>query len=165
VRYVVHNHFPARDTGVDNEFVAAWTQAKRIDPLRYLDGLKQLTFARDFDQWNAAYLPETDTVEVQDKFHAKTFTDKLQTLLHEAGHRGQMRVDKETFVAFKAAGLVKRSNFLAMANQVHQEDYRKNGIEPSVMADEIYAESYARFSLGMDMPEEIRAFWTKRVAQ
>jgi hypothetical protein len=163
MHYVVYNHFPTRDTAVDNDFVRAWKYVNEIDPLHYLDGLNRLTFVRDFDQWNGAYLPATDEIEIQDKFHRKTFADKLQTLLHEAGHRGQMRVDKPAFTRFKLLGLSKRSSFLAMANQVHQEDYRKNGIEPSIMADEIFAESYARFSLGMDMPKELRTFWTERV--
>jgi hypothetical protein len=165
MRYVVHNHFPARDAAINNEFVDAWAQAKSIDPLQYLDGLTKLTFVRDLDHWNAAYLATTDEIEIQDKFHVKMFMDKVQTLLHEIGHRGGMRVDKATFKKFKTLGLSKRSNFLAMANKVHQEDYRVNGIAPSVMADEIFAESYSRFSLGLDMPEELREFWTERTAQ
>jgi hypothetical protein len=165
MRYVLHNHFPARDVVLDEGFAQAWERTRSIDPLHYLDGLTRLTLIRDFDKWNGAYLPDGDAIEIQDKFHRKEFHDKVQTLLHEAGHRGQMKVDKATFARFKALGLSKRSSFLAMANKVHQEDYRKNGIESSIMADEIYAESYARFSLGMDMPEELRTFWTERVSR
>jgi hypothetical protein len=165
MRYIVHNHSPARDAAIDSEFVEAWAQAKSIDPLRYLAGLTKLMFTRDFDQWNAAYLTEPDEIQIQGKFHNKTFMDKVQTLLHEAGHRGQMKVDKPAFAKFKTLGLSKRSSFLAMANQVHQEAYRKNGIEPGELADEVFAESYARFSLGMDMPEELREFWTERASQ
>ena len=163
MRYVVHNHFPARDNvGPQQDFVHAWVKAQSIDPLRYLEGLSKLTFVSDIDNhWNASYTPDDDTVTVAAKFHGKTFSDKLQTLLHEAGHRGQ-KVDKRTFEQFKAQGLVKLSFFLEMANKAHRDDYDKNGISPSEMADEIFAESYSRFALGMEMPEPLRAFWARR---
>jgi hypothetical protein len=165
MRYVVHNYFPKRAIDSYREFPEAWAQAKSIDPLRYLRGLTKLTFIADVDQWNAAYIPEDDEIEIQNKFHKKTFNDKIQTLLHEGGHRGQMRVDKKTFEAMKSAGLINVPNFLAMANQVHQDDYHKNGIGSRELGDEVYAESYARFALGMGLPEGLKKFWSERVSR
>ena len=163
MRYVVHNHFPTRDVGPQQDFVQAWVQAQSIDPLRYLEGLSKLSFVSDIDNyWNASYTPDDDTVTVAAKFHDKSFNDKVQTLLHEAGHRGQ-KIDRRTFEQFLREGLDRLRFFLAMANKAHREDYDKNGISASEMADEIFAESYSRFALGMEMPEPLRAFWTRRV--
>lgn len=163
MRYVVHNYFSARAVDSYKEFPEAWAQAASIDPLHYLKGLKKISFVGDPDKWNADYDPDNDTITIRNKFHKKTFMDKIQTLLHEAGHRGQMKVDAPTFQAMKKSGLITRQNFLAMANQVHKEDYRENGIEDEVLADEVFGESYARFALGMEMPEGLRKFWEARV--
>lgn len=165
MRIVLHNHFPARALDSYREFPEAWQQAKSIDPMRYLQGLKKLTFLSDPDKWNAAYLPDSDTIEIQGKFHRKTFLDKVQTLLHEGGHRGQMKVDVPAFEEFNRRKLNKLSSFLAMANKVHQEDYRENGIDEKVRGDEVFAESYARFALGLPMPDELKSFWTERVGK
>ncbi len=88
----------------------------------------------------------------------------MQILLHESGHRGQ-KVDPETFEAFKKQGLVTEPHFLAMANDVHQKDFKKNGIEPATMADECFAESYSRYALDWPLPEKIKQFWTERAEQ
>lgn len=165
MRYVVHNYFPARAIDSYREFPQAWAQAQSIDPLRYLRGLTKLTFVGDPDKWNASYSPGSDEITIQNKFHKKTFNDKIQTLLHEAGHRGQMRLDVATFKDMKASGLITVSNFLAMANQAHQNDYKENGISDAELADEVFAESYARYALGMDMPAGLRAFWSERVSR
>lgn len=165
MRYVIHNHFPVRTVDSYREFPEAWAQARSIDPLRYLQGLKKISFIGDDDKWNADYNPENDTITVRNKFHKKTFMDKVQTLLHEGGHRGQMKVDKPTFEALKQSGLVTRKNFLAMANQVHQDDFKENNISDPGLADEVFGESYARFALGMSMPEGLRKFWEERVSR
>lgn len=163
MRYIVHNHFPrALDSGLDDEFASALKQARAIDPLGYFPGLKRLTLTPDTDKWNAAYSPDKDEIEIQAKFHKKTFTDKVQTLLHEVGHRGQFTADPETFKAFIKAGLNQLGFFLAMANEVHQADYKKAGIDKKDLADEVFAESYARFALGLPMPAELKSFWATR---
>jgi hypothetical protein len=128
----------------------------------YLPGLKKLTLTPDTDKWNAAYLPDNDEISIQAKFHKKPFMERVQILLHEIGHRGQFTADPETFKKFKAIGLDKVGFFLKMANQVHQEDYRKNGIKPKELADEVFAESYSRYALGLPMPAELRDFWATR---
>jgi hypothetical protein len=139
----------------------AWEQARTIDPLNYLWGLKQLTFVADKDKWHSRYIPDTDTIEVEQKFQDKDYTDKVQTFLHEGGHRGQMK-DPETFAAFKKLDLDTLPNFLEMANAVHRSDFFKHGIDD--LAEEAFAESYARFALGLEMPPELRDFWQTRVA-
>lgn len=161
MRFVIHNHLPVRTLDSYREFPEAYAQATSIDPLGYLKGLTKLTFVGDIDQWNAAYIADSDEIVIEKKFHAKTFMDKVQTLLHEGGHRGQYKMDPETYKTFKATGLATVSNFFTMANRVHRQDFVKNGIEDH--AEEAFAESYARFALGLEMPEEIRKFWTQRV--
>lgn len=164
MRFVVHNHFPARVLDSQKEFPEAMAQARSIDPLRYLRGLKELKFIGDTDKWHADYDFDNDTITIRNKFHRKPFMDKVQILLHEIGHRGQS-VDPKTFKAFKAQGLATVENFLAMANEVHREEYKKHGIGASELADECFAESYSRFALGMDMPEKIRQFWAERTSR
>lgn len=164
MRLVVHNHFPVRDSDAQALPVAlAWAQSK--EPLKYYSakgGLKRLYLVDDTDQWNAAYVTDKDEIEIQRKFLAKTQFDMVQTLIHEFGHRGQA-MDPATYKVFRVQGLDKLPFFLAMANDVHQKDYKENGIEPETMADEIFAESYSRFALNMPMPEPLRMFWTDRV--
>jgi hypothetical protein len=150
VRLIVHNYLPASrtsDTGAGRQFVHAWQQARKFDALKYLDGLAKLTFTDDVDQWNAGYSAALDEISVERKFMKKSLFDMIQTLLHEAGHRGQ-KFDPQTFKA--------------MANDVHQKDYREHGIKSDVMRDEVFAESYSRFALGMKMPDALYKFWTER---
>ena len=159
MRVVIHNYFPARDT-VSSTTKEALAKAQQIDPLKYLVGIKGVKLVPDTDQWNAAYVFDKDLIELQQKFEKKTFLDRVQTILHESGHRGQVK-DPETFKAFKAQGLDSNKNFLAMANKVHRDDYAKSGIDNP--DEEAFAESYARFALGLPMPAEIKAFWQARV--
>lgn len=167
LKLVVHNYLPVQRatdgaTGAGRHFIVAWQQAKKFDFLKYLDGLAKLTFTEDTDQWNAGYVSDKDEIVVERKFMKKTLFDMVQTLLHEGGHRGQ-EFDPKTFKAYEEAGLSKLEFFLAMANKVHQDDYRKNGIEPDTMRDEIFAESYSRFALSRGMPDALHKFWTERV--
>lgn len=165
MRYVIHNYLPARDHDFQrNDFPQVWAQAHAIDPMRYLKGLSGLQFIRDGDKWNADYSPDDDIITIRDKFHSKSFMERVQVLLHEAGHRGQMKVDIPAFEEFKRRKLNKLSSFLAMANKVHQEDYRENGIDEKTRGDEIFAESYARFALGLPMPDELKQFWESRMS-
>jgi hypothetical protein len=165
MRYVVHNHFPARTVDAHRGFADVWAQACSIDPLQYLKGLSKLSHVNDIDNhWNGSYSPDNDEIELSKKFHDKPFMQKVQILVHEAGHRGQ-KFDPKTFERMKSDGLIKLPYFLAMANKEHQEDYKKNGIERKAMADEIFAESYSRFAFGMDMPDALRKFWERRMQQ
>jgi hypothetical protein len=154
VHVVVHNHFRAKDSV--NVVPKALQQAQRIDPLKYLEGVKRIVLAPDRDDWNAKYDPKTDEIILERKFANKTFSDMVLTLLHEGGHRGQS-IDPDTYKEFKARGLNQKSYFLAMANVVHQRKGTDN------IAEEVFAESYARFALKADMPEALRKFWQERI--
>lgn len=140
----------------------ALAKARSIDPLKYCVGIKCIRLVPDTDNWNAAYVFAEDRIELQGKFEKKPFDDKVQTLLHEMGHRGQVK-DADTFRAFQDQGLGSEKNFLAMCNKTHRDDFKKNGIENP--DEEAFAESYARFALGLPMPAAIKAFWEKRARQ
>ncbi len=136
-------------------------KAQALDILNYLRGLRKIELVPDRDQWNAKFDFDKDLILLEKKFLDKSFSDAVQTLLHEAGHRGQYR-DKPTYEEFKRQGLNTVPNFLSMANRVHREDYWRAGIDN--LAEEAFAESYARFALGLEMPHSIRRFWAERVA-
>ena len=165
LRVVVHNYLPVghwRAIDSRDEFARVYQEAARIDPMRYLKGLTKVRLVKDDDKWNADYGFDDDIITIRDKFHKKPFRDRVQILLHEAGHRGQA-LDPTAFEAFKREGLVTEPHFLAMANEVHQDDFKANGIEPDIMADECFAESYSRYALGWELPEPIKSFWTRRI--
>lgn len=165
MRLVVHNHFPARTVDAHRSFADVWAQAQATDPLRYLQGLAKLTMVGDIDDhWNASYTPDSDEITVARKFHDKPFMNKVQILVHEAGHRGQ-KFDPKNYKRYLALKLNKLPFFLAMANKEHQQDYKKNGIGKREMTEEVFAESYGRFATGMEMPEPLRKFWMERLAQ
>jgi hypothetical protein len=157
---VIHQH---RAKDADNSTAVAFNLAVKRDRLQYLRGIKSVKLLNDHDQWNAAYDPNTDTIELEQKFDAKPLAEKVEILLHEAGHRGE-RLEPETYLAYQEARLSSVESFLSMANCVHQKDFAENGIEPSVMAQEEFAESYSRFCLGRDMPESLREFWSLRAS-
>lgn len=150
----------AADAALPFAEMPALAEAAARDRLGYLDGLKRVTLLPDVDQWNAAYDFANDGIVVQGKFADKDDLDKVQTMLHEGGHRGQV-VDGSTFEDFKRRGLGSVENFLAMANQVHRDDYERTGTVDG-QEDEAFAESYARACLGLDMPPEIAEFWSQR---
>lgn len=150
----------AADAALPFAEMPALAEAAARDRLGYLDGLKRVTLLPDVDQWNAAYDFANDGIVVQGKFADKDDLDKVQTMLHEGGHRGQV-VDGSTFEDFKRRGLGSVENFLAMANQVHRDDYERTGTVDG-QEDEAFAESYARACLGLDMPPAIAEFWSQR---
>jgi hypothetical protein len=160
-RVIIHNYVRVRDA-VSASTKEALAKARSIDPLKYCVGIKCIRLVNDTDNWNAAYLFDKDRIELQNKFERKTFDDKVQTLLHELGHRGQVK-DPDTYKAFCDQGLGSEKNFLAMCNKTHRDDYEKNGIDNP--HEEAFAESYARFALGLPMPPAIKAFWEKRAKQ
>lgn len=160
-RIVLHNHFGTRDA-VELSTQNALTKAREIDPLKWFNGIKCISVVPDTDIWNASYDFKEDKIRLQKKFEKKAFLDKVQTILHEIGHRGQ-NVDPKTYKAFRDAGLGTKENFLAMCNKTHRDDYAKNGIDNP--DEEAFAESYARFALGLSMPKAIKAFWEKRARQ
>ena len=124
----------------------------------YLNGLNRIEVVRDKDQWNCGYYYESDTIEIQRKMLADGDTEKTRTLLHEAGHRAQYRADKAAFRAFQKAKLDTHENFMAMANAVHWADFHCSGYVED-LPGETFAESYAHWALGHEMPIGLRDFW------
>jgi phage-related protein (TIGR01555 family) len=135
--------------------------AQRYDTLGYLKGLRSLILVPDRDVWNAEYDPDDDAVIIQQKAMDLPAGEHVRIFLHEGGHRAQYKVARKTFSAFKRAGLGTLAQFKAMANEVHQEQYRKTGKVQDLIG-EVFAESYARFILGMNMPNELLDFWKKQ---
>jgi hypothetical protein len=141
------------------ENIRAFQEAADLDQLGYLEGLAGVREVADVNQWNSDYDPDRDGITLQAKFNGKSFYDKVQTLLHEAGHRGQ-EVDADTYEAFKRMGENKLSFFVAIANPTHLKDFERHGIKD--IAEEVFAESYARSMLGLEMPAELAEFWQER---
>jgi hypothetical protein len=176
-RIVVHNYIPGpyktRDTAEalaklpalkKAKFLELLDQAGLKDVMSYLPGLTRLAVLTDTDKWNACYVPSDDEILIQSKLLDKPINTQLEVLMHEIGHRGQ-QVDPKTYKLYRKSGEATLRNFLAMANDVHQEDYKKNGIGAAEMVDEIFAESYSRFVLGRVIPEGLKAFWRGRLGK
>ena len=135
--------------------------ARRFDRLKYLEGLKQIIVSPEGSQWHAGYDPDKDEIVIQPKFERETVETRLHIMLHEAGHRGQ-DVDADTYEKFKKLHLNQISSFLSMANSEHLEAYQKTGKVEDSIASEVFAESYARFMMGKEMPDVLREFWELR---
>lgn len=159
-KVILHNYFGTTKDAVSLSTIKALAKAQELDPLQYWKGITSIVLAPDTDNWNAHYDFAKDQMLFQAKFEKKDFSDKVQTILHELGHRGQ-NVDPKTYKAFCDQGLGSVKNFLAMCNKTHLDDYKKNGIDNP--DEEAFAESYARYALNLPMPEEIKAFWKKRI--
>lgn len=137
--------------------------ARQFDRLGYMKGLSKIELEPDRDKWNANYDPDKDTITLEGKFEAKDDAEKLHIMLHEIGHRGQNK-DAETYEDFKRRGLNQEQYFLEMANPVHLRDFRCRGHVDNI-AEEVFAESYARYVLGLPMPLELHEFWREWVAR
>jgi hypothetical protein len=137
---------------------APFMRAHDLDRRGYLEGLTNIKLSPNVDDWNAHYDADKDEIGVQQKLTEKPGDEQVRTLLHEAGHRGHYKADPDLYERFKKAGLVNIDAFLDMANQAHLDDYAATG-KVEGLGYEIFAESYARAMLGLDMPEPLRAFW------
>jgi hypothetical protein len=133
-------------------------EARKRDVLGYLRGMTEVTLIPDKDNWNAEYDEGRDAAVLQNKVLKLPARERVRILLHEGGHRAQFKVARKTFAAFKKAGLGTMENFTPIANAVHQRDIEKTG-KVEDLAGEVFSESYARMAMGMDVPEELRAFW------
>ena len=149
-----------RSDSVDDGVGSLLSEARRRDPLGYLRGVKAVRMVADRDRWHASYQPDRDEIALEDKFARLPPSEQLHIVLHEAGHRGQ-DVDAEAYEAFKRMHLNRLPFFLDMANQAHLLDFQKSGKVDSIAA-EVFAESYARHALGLDMPAELKRFWKAR---
>ena len=149
--------------GLDESYLAALKKARDLDRMLFFDGVRRVRVVPDADQWNAHYDERRDEIVLQEKFLLKTFDDKVRTLLHEIGHRGQFR-QRRLFARFRRSALARTQSFVAMANPVHSEDFRERGEVESGIADEIWAESYGRAMTGMAAPADLLEFWRRAVA-
>lgn len=134
--------------------------AQDFDKLGYLTGAEIET--SDADYWNAHYDFDNDVIGLRKAFFTLSFHEQVHVLLHEAGHRGQ-ELDADAYDEFRRLGLDRLKSFVQMANRVHLEDYAKTGEVDGGVPAEVFAESYARWCLDREMPEELRAFWDSRL--
>lgn len=141
-----------------------FADAIRHDRLGYFRGLRAVALEPDHDQWNARYELKGDRIVLEGKFSGRPTKEQIRILLHESGHRGGEKIDPRTFDAFKHAGLGRHDDFVAMANQTHLEDYERRG-HVDGMINEAFAESYARYCLGMTLPPKVAEFWRERAGR
>ena len=132
-----------------------------LDRLGYLRGFNGIVLGRDREGWHAQYDPDKERIVLYPQFFREDAPTQLHILLHEIGHRGQ-DVDANTYRLFKRMHLNRLPLFLSMANKAHLEDFRRIGKVDSVAA-EIFAESYSRAMLVLEMPGELAEFWRKRL--
>ena len=85
----------------------------------------------------------------------KSEEGRTESLLHEIGHRAQLITDTNAFKEFTRLGLGK------FFTKVTDSAFIKN-YSSKQRAGETFAESYARFKMGRDMPGELVSFWEGR---
>ena len=141
---------------------AALATAERCDLMRYFDGLKRIAPKPGESEWHAEYDEERDQIVLHPSFEDLSETEKVETLLHEAGHRGE-QIDPQSFGEFKTRHLDDLSSFESIANPVHLAEFKRTGKIDSGLASEVFAESYARAMLGLPMPYRLREFWDDRL--
>jgi len=145
--------------GLDEGNARALGAARENDRLDYLDGVASVReVAQGDDDFHSWYDPDEDEIGIKPAFADRPHDERMHMLLHEAGHRGQ-EVDPAAWEAFERLGLATREAFEEMANVAH----RREGARGRDREEEVFAESYARFCLGLDMPAELRDFWRGRV--
>jgi hypothetical protein len=134
-------------------------EARKCDRLDFSIGLRGVRIAPDRSRWHSFYDPGKDEVTTEAKFWRESALERLHMFVHEIGHRGQ-EVDRSGYERFKHLHLNKLSNFESMANPVHLRDERAGHLHD--IAEEVWAESYARWCLGLPMPAELKGFWDER---
>lgn len=139
--------------------------AREADRLGYLKGAKRIRIIRDKDKWNGEYDDENDVILLQRKWLQLPPEEQVRVLVHEGGHRAQFLTDADTFGRFVRMNLATEEVFAKIANKVHREDQEEQEGHVHDLVGETFAESYARFCLGMDMPVELKEFWLARTGQ
>lgn len=155
---------PFRGTGdlaLDEALIPLLEEACAHDVLGYLDGLTKVSYGPDRDQWNAGYDPEPDELLIEGKFEGLPAAEQLEVLLHEAGHRGGLKVDRRAFREFKRRDFCELEDFLAIANETHLRDFARRGVVDG-LTHELFAQSYAASCLGKPLPPDVAAFWRQR---
>lgn len=149
---------------LDEATLAALAEAAARDRMGWLAGLRRVVMVPDRDQWNAQYDDARDEIELQAKFSKLSPDAKVQTLVHEIGHRGQS-LEPKLFARFRRAHLDRLSAFASMANPVHVEDFERRGVVDGGVAAEVFAESYSRAMTGRPAPADLLEFWRVEVAR
>jgi len=94
----------------------------------------------------------SDEIMTQQAWLNKSPVDKEASLLHEFGHRMQLVSHKDIFKRFSAQGL--GVHFSSLTEPQYQKAYPKKQHD-----GESFAESFARYKIGKDMPNELVTFW------
>lgn len=147
------------ENGVHAKAMTLLAEARRYDHMGYSFGLRGVRISPDRSKWHSYFDPSRDEVTTEEKFWREPSAERLHMMLHEIGHRGQ-GVDRSGYEKFKRLHLNRLPLFEAMANPVHLRDEREGHLHD--IAEEVWAESYARWCLGLPMPDELREFWDER---
>jgi hypothetical protein len=137
--------------------------AYQLDRLGWMNGVADIKVSDDHSEWHAQYDDGPDSITLYPKFFDLSPWEQLHTLVHEVGHRGQI-VGRRVYDAFLEAHVHQLEDFLHIANKVHIEDFEREGIDRNVLADEVFAESYARACIGLAMPDELIEFWNNQLS-
>ncbi len=149
------------ENGVHAKAMTLLAEARRYDHMGYSLGLRDVRIGPDRSKWHSYYDFGKDRIVTEGKFWRTPAAERLHMMLHEIGHRGQ-DADRSGYEKFKRLHLNHLSNFEAMANPVHLHDERAGHLHD--LAEEVWAESYARWCLGLPMPDELKEFWDERGA-
>ena len=150
----------ARADEVSRETSDDMSRARAVDRLGWLAGVSKIATVQDEDLWHAQYDDADDSITLESKFFDLSPAERLHVLVHEIGHRGQA-VAPEVFREFERLHSDRMDEFCHMANPAHLEDLQEHGIEARDLAAEVFAESYSRAALGLEMPADLRAFWSR----
>ena len=135
-------------------------EAVSADRMGFLRGAKRIEIIPDTDQWHG----DTDkgVIRLEAKFEGMAPTDQIHVLMHEIGHAGQDAYP-EIFRQFKRKHDARLAYFVDMANATHMADFQRTGKIDGGLADEVFAESYARYCLALPLPAELAAFWRSKM--
>ena len=139
---------------------AMMREAAAADRLDFLRGLKRVRVIPDHDQWHG----ETDkgVITLEAKFEDLAPLEQLHVFMHEVGHVGQDTAPA-VYKAFRRKHGARLADFVAMANPTHLQDFERTGEVDSGLGPEVFAESYARFCLGLELPADLAEFWRGQI--
>lgn len=147
------------DGEMDAAVITLLKIARRLDRMGYSLGLRDVRIVPDRSKWHSYYDFGRDRIVTEGKFWRAPAAERLHMMLHEIGHRGQ-DADRSGYEKFKRLHENNLSSFEAMANPAHLRDERDGHLHD--IAEEVWAESYARWCLGLPMPAELKEFWDAR---
>jgi len=145
------------DPAISQELLQEAVSADRMGFLRWV---KRINIIQDKDQWHGN--TDKGVVTLEAKFEALAPPDQLHILMHEIGHAGQDAFPR-LFEEFRRKHEARLSFFIDMANATHLADFERTGKVDGGLADEVFAESYARFVLALPLPAEIADFWRHKM--